>query len=112
MEDEGVVHGGVQASEYDYLLSLPLWSLSEEKVNDLVKQANLKKQEFDKLHASHIFELWNNDLEDFLEALDKQQAIEEKDRIAHKNAGWKGGSGSSNNSKVTQTKRKPTPAAI
>ena len=36
----------------------------------------------------------------------KQQAIEEKDRLAHKNVGSQG------NSKVALNKRKPTPAAI
>lgn len=34
----------------------------------------------------HIFDIWENDLDRFLEALDTQEAIEEKDRMAHPNS--------------------------
>lgn len=29
--------GEVAPSEYDYLLSMPLWSLSEEKIEELIR---------------------------------------------------------------------------
>ena len=39
-EEEGDLP--VPAKEYDYLLSMPLWSLSYEKVNDLLKSKEMK----------------------------------------------------------------------
>ena len=34
-EEEQVAEGEVPPKEYDYLLTMPLWSLSEEKVDEL-----------------------------------------------------------------------------
>lgn len=34
-EQEEVADGEINPKEYDYLLSMPLWSLSEEKVQEL-----------------------------------------------------------------------------
>lgn len=36
-EEEGLAPGEVKPSEYDYLLTMPLWSLSEEKVEELIE---------------------------------------------------------------------------
>lgn len=44
-----------------------------------------KKQELEILRETHIYQLWNRDLDDFLTALDKYEAEEERDRKAHKN---------------------------
>ena len=74
----------VQAKEYDYLLTMPLWSLSEEKIEDLSKQMKNKKSEHDQLEKTHIYQLWDTDLNIFLNALDKQEELDEKDRLAHK----------------------------
>jgi hypothetical protein len=32
-----VVEGEVSSKDYDYLLSLPIWSLTEEKVEELIR---------------------------------------------------------------------------
>jgi DNA topoisomerase-2 len=40
---------------YDYLLSMPLWSLTEERVIDLENQMNRKKDEHDMLQKRTIF---------------------------------------------------------
>lgn len=81
----------ISPKEYDYLLTLPLWSLSQEKVAALKKQQNRKKEEYDELERTHIYQLWNRDLDNLLEALEKQEALDEKDRLAHKNKGISGG---------------------
>lgn len=43
-----------------------------------------KRQELEALRKRHIYDLWSNDLDDFLAALEKYEEQEEKDRRAHK----------------------------
>lgn len=50
VEREGLVH----PKEYDYLLTMPLWSLSEEKVEELTKQMQNKKDDHDNLNGTHV----------------------------------------------------------
>jgi DNA topoisomerase-2 len=52
---------------------MPMWSLTEEKIDELIKQMNAKKQEHDALYKRHPFDLWNEDLDAFLIALDKYE---------------------------------------
>lgn len=82
-EDE-VAAGETPPREYDYLLTMPLWSLSEEKVAELSKQMHDKKDDHDQLEATHTHTIWERDLDAFLVALDKQEEKDEKDRLAHK----------------------------
>lgn len=42
-----------------------------------------KKREHDILEKKHIFQIWEEDLDKFLEKLDVHEAKEEKDRLAH-----------------------------
>ena len=56
---EEVKEGEIDSREYDYLLSMALWSLTEERVDDLIRQMNSKKNEHDTLEKMHIFQLWN-----------------------------------------------------
>ena len=42
-----------------------------------------KKQEYDRLYAMHIHQIWMEDLDRFLTELDKYEQQEEKDRLAH-----------------------------
>lgn len=58
------------AKDYDYLLTMPLWSLSQEKIDDLIEKMNQKKTEHDILDKTHIFDLWRTDLSKMLEVLD------------------------------------------
>ena len=83
-ESEDEVIGAIRPSEYDYLLSMPLWSLSEEKVEELNRQMNNKKDDHDNLEKTHIHALWERDLDTFLDALALQEEIDERDRCSHK----------------------------
>ena len=83
--------GAVAPREYDYLLSMPLWSLSEEKVLELEAQMKTKKDDQDTLEATHIHTLWDRDLDAFLAALRIQEEKDEKDRLAHKGMKASGG---------------------
>ena len=47
---------------YDYLLNLPLWSLTEERIIALEKQAEKNKIEFTELDKTSPSKLWENDL--------------------------------------------------
>lgn len=50
---------------FDYLLSMPIWSLTAEKINNLEKDMAAKKQQVEELENSTPEQLWKNDLEDF-----------------------------------------------
>lgn len=60
----------VPAKEYDYLLSMPLWALSQEKVNALLNQKESKQNEIFLLEKMKIEDIWINDMEEFLRVLD------------------------------------------
>lgn len=74
--------GEISLREYDYLLTMPVLSLTEEKVDELQRLLKEKKTEYDKLFKLHIYEMWERDLDSFVEALHKQNEIEERDRLA------------------------------
>ena len=58
-EDEEVVpEGQVSPKEFDYLLTMPLWNLSLEKVEELNSHMKKKKDEYEILKDTHIYNLW------------------------------------------------------
>eukprot|EP01132_Coremiostelium_polycephalum_P007836 gene7836-9650_t len=59
---------------YDYLLSLPLWSLTLERVNKIQQEREKKKQELDDLIATTLETLYGNDLDALELSLDKMDA--------------------------------------
>jgi hypothetical protein len=63
---------------------MPFWSLCDEKVEELHRQMQHKKDDHDELEATHIHALWDDDLTKFLDALTAQEARDEKDRLSHK----------------------------
>lgn len=82
------------AKEYDYLLTMQIMSLTEERVIELQKQQEERKMAYDRLLSLHIYEIWEHDLQVFLTELDKYELQEEKDRLAHQaNAENKGKGG-------------------
>ena len=78
-EDEG----DLPAREYDYLLTMQILSLTEERVVELERLMKEKRAEHDRLEAMHIFDLWRGDLDKFRIELEKYEVQEEKDRLAH-----------------------------
>lgn len=60
----------IPSKEYDYLLSMPLWSLSQEKVNNLLNQKENKKNEIMLLEKMRIEDIWVNDMEELVRVLD------------------------------------------
>ncbi|KAK5978496.1 DNA gyrase/topoisomerase IV A subunit [Trichostrongylus colubriformis] len=66
-------------SDYDYLVGMALIKLSEEEKNKLLKESDDKMKELRDLESKSWADLWNADLDTFLEALDKQEAKEKAD---------------------------------
>ena len=71
----------VPIKEYDYLLNMNLWSLTHEKIEELLKQKELKEKELSILEQTEIETLWDNDLDNFEEELTKYEKMEEEDRL-------------------------------
>ncbi|KAK9767393.1 DNA topoisomerase 2 [Basidiobolus ranarum] len=51
---------------FDYLLSMPIWNLTMEKVEKLIKEREQKEAELTALLSLTAKDLWNRDLDDFL----------------------------------------------
>jgi len=66
-------------NDYDYLLGMPIWNLTMEKKEDILKQQKQKGDELARLKAKTPNELWLDDLEHFLSELDKYEAKERED---------------------------------
>ncbi|KAI1635437.1 DNA topoisomerase [Biscogniauxia mediterranea] len=73
-EEEEEEEGGVEEEEnndvddargYDYLLSMPIWSFTQERLDRLKEQIAKKKSEHDELEALSEKDLWCKDLDDF-----------------------------------------------
>jgi DNA topoisomerase II len=82
----------VAASSYDYLLGMPLWSLTQERIDRLQKQIGDKEAEIDILMKKSKEDLWNADLDDFIDTWrneledekQRQKASRQKGRRASK----------------------------
>ncbi|RXW18452.1 hypothetical protein EST38_g7420 [Candolleomyces aberdarensis] len=94
-EDDGDNPSGA-VTDYDYLLGMPIYSLTREKIERLNQQAREREEELLVLLKKSPKDLWNTDLDRFLE--EWQADCEEFEKKAIKEGG-KGG------------KRKPTKAA-
>ncbi|KAN0030171.1 hypothetical protein ACTA71_009932 [Dictyostelium dimigraforme] len=62
---------------YDYLLSLPLWSLTLERVKKLIEERDAKKKEWDILLGTPIQEIYKRDLDALEKTLDDQDAYDQ-----------------------------------
>ena len=57
--------------DYDYLLSLPIWSMTHERYMKMVEQVDHKKSELGIMKTIHPADLWERDLDAFSEAWNK-----------------------------------------
>ncbi|KAL9623527.1 MAG: hypothetical protein Q9160_002208 [Pyrenula sp. 1 TL-2023] len=57
----------IASNAYDYLLGMPLWSLTQERVDKLRRQVGDKELEIDALIKLTKEDLWTKDLDDFIE---------------------------------------------
>ena len=64
--DEAEENARIGASGYDYLLGMPIWSLTQERVEKLMRQIGEKEHEIDVLIKLTKEDLWKADLDEFI----------------------------------------------
>ncbi|KAJ0162016.1 DNA topoisomerase 2 [Colletotrichum tanaceti] len=74
--DEDEEDNDEQTNGYDYLLSMPIWSLTYERLERLQRQIDNKKAEHDALLALSEKDLWTQDLDDFVAEWENQMALD------------------------------------
>ncbi|XP_066147852.1 DNA topoisomerase 2 isoform X2 [Euwallacea fornicatus] len=70
---------------YDYLLGMSMWMLTDERKNELLRQRDNKLLELDVLKRKKPSDLWREDLDAFLLKLDEIEEKERKDELGIKN---------------------------
>merc|ERR1712203_467099 len=70
----------VKAADFDYLLGMAMWSLTQEEIDDLLKKKGDKHTELKKLKEKSPSMLWNDDLDEFLEKLEEVEQKEIADQ--------------------------------
>ena len=83
-QNGGRIKPKVPIKEYDYLLNMNLWSLTYEKIEELLKQKEQKEKELSILEQTTIEKLWSDDLDNLEEELTKYEEKEEEDRLLAK----------------------------
>ncbi|WYZ46350.1 hypothetical protein EsH8_IX_000575 [Colletotrichum jinshuiense] len=76
-----------QTNGYDYLLSMPIWSLTYERLEKLQRQIENKKAEHDALLALSEKDLWCQDLDDFVAEWESQMALDAEIRTSIRRLG-------------------------
>ncbi|CAI0404684.1 unnamed protein product [Linum tenue] len=71
---------GIRASDYDYLLSMAIATLTYEKVQKLLEDRDKLKGEVDMLRKMSVKDLWIHDLDAFDKQLNELEAQEDVDR--------------------------------
>eukprot|EP01054_Gregarina_sp_Poly1_P001148 Gregarina_sp_Poly_1__1147@NODE_127_length_13318_cov_461_829220_g113_i0_p1_GENE_NODE_127_length_13318_cov_461_829220_g113_i0NODE_127_length_13318_cov_461_829220_g113_i0_p1_ORF_typecomplete_len1054_score202_96DNA_topoisoIV/PF00521_20/8_4e121TOPRIM_C/PF16898_5/5_2e50Toprim/PF01751_22/2_2e19BBIP10/PF14777_6/0_82_NODE_127_length_13318_cov_461_829220_g113_i0750910670 len=85
VDDDGVVREVDEADEetevvqsqrdYDYLVGMPLWSLTFEKVEELKRQQQAKEVELELFQQKTPENLWESDLDHLESAIDQHEAL-------------------------------------
>ncbi|RXN12322.1 DNA topoisomerase 2-beta-like isoform X1 [Labeo rohita] len=76
--DSSVDSGSSSGPNFNYILNMPLWCLTKEKVEELLKQRDLKKAELNELQRKNSEDLWREDLAIFIEELDRLEEQEKE----------------------------------
>lgn len=77
-DSEDEEQGSNSGKGYDYLLSMPLWSLTKEKVEKLRNDLAKKKEEIVELEATSPEQLWESDLKNVENVLDENEKASAK----------------------------------
>ncbi|CAI7859235.1 unnamed protein product [Closterium sp. NIES-53] len=79
-EEEGVSKAKGGDGGYDYLLGMPLWSLTLERVQELLRDQKKNQDDHDALLKTEPKELWESDLDMFLAELEvaEEEAAQDK----------------------------------
>ncbi|CAJ1084130.1 DNA topoisomerase 2-beta isoform X2 [Xyrichtys novacula] len=78
--DSSIDSGSSSGPNFNYILNMPLWCLTKEKVDELLKQRDVKRGELHELQRKNSEDLWKEDLAVFIEELDKLEAQEREEQ--------------------------------
>nr|3QX3_A Chain A, DNA topoisomerase 2-beta [Homo sapiens]3QX3_B Chain B, DNA topoisomerase 2-beta [Homo sapiens]4G0U_A Chain A, DNA topoisomerase 2-beta [Homo sapiens]4G0U_B Chain B, DNA topoisomerase 2-beta [Homo sapiens]4G0V_A Chain A, DNA topoisomerase 2-beta [Homo sapiens]4G0V_B Chain B, DNA topoisomerase 2-beta [Homo sapiens]4G0W_A Chain A, DNA topoisomerase 2-beta [Homo sapiens]4G0W_B Chain B, DNA topoisomerase 2-beta [Homo sapiens]4J3N_A Chain A, DNA topoisomerase 2-beta [Homo sapiens]4J3 len=78
-DDSSSDSGTPSGPDFNYILNMSLWSLTKEKVEELIKQRDAKGREVNDLKRKSPSDLWKEDLAAFVEELDKVESQERED---------------------------------
>lgn len=78
--DSSVDSGSSSGPNFNYILNMPLWCLTKEKVEELLKQRDQKRAELNAIQRKVPNDLWKEDLAVFIEELDKLEAQEREEQ--------------------------------
>ncbi|XP_022236332.1 DNA topoisomerase 2-alpha-like isoform X2 [Limulus polyphemus] len=106
--------GEAAGPDFDYLLGMNMWSLTKEKKDELLKKRDEKRKELEDLKQKSPADLWQSDLQSFMEELDKVEKKEKEDEEAGisgnvMKAAHKQGGGKSRPKKMALEETKPSP---
>ncbi|XP_028251813.1 DNA topoisomerase 2-beta [Parambassis ranga] len=82
--DSSLDSGSSSGPNFNYILNMSLWCLTKEKVEELLKQRDIKRVELNDLQKKSSEDLWKEDLAVFIEELDN---VEAQEREEMQNAG-------------------------
>ena len=97
--------------DYDYLLGMPMWNLTQEKKDDIIKKRDEKNQELKKLQGTTKEDMWNTDLDEFMEKLDEVEAKEKAEEKGDNTAVVEAGGKKKGRAKKTAVKVETLPSA-
>lgn len=106
-DDDRDKEGG--SVHYNYLLGMPLWSLTRERKDDLLKKRDEKRAELEVLRRKSPENLWEEDLDAFSAKLDEvEQAQRDEENGVKASKGPKSGREKAGTSKKIGTEVKPS----
>ncbi|XP_014909707.1 DNA topoisomerase 2-beta isoform X3 [Poecilia latipinna] len=82
--DSSVDSSSTSGPNFNYILNMPLWCLTKEKVDELLKQRDHKRSELNDLQRKNSEDLWKEDLAVFIEELDNVESQEREEQNAGK----------------------------
>merc|ERR1712228_510664 len=85
-QDDDTNEEEAKADDYDYLLAMPMWNLTQEKKEELLRKKQEKHQELNNLRATSKEDLWRTDLTEFLQKLDEVEQKKKKKKVGYARA--------------------------
>ncbi|XP_055013310.1 DNA topoisomerase 2-beta isoform X1 [Boleophthalmus pectinirostris] len=80
--DSSIDSGSSSGPNFNYILNMPLWCLTKEKVEELLKQRDQKRGELHDLQKKSPEDLWKEDLAVFVEELTNLENMEREEQSA------------------------------
>ncbi|XP_043264993.1 DNA topoisomerase 2 isoform X1 [Colletes gigas] len=80
-DEEAALPTVIAKENFDYLLGMTLWSLTQEKKDELLRQRDEKLAELKRLQARSPVSLWKEDLNNLLSELNKLEDKEKKEDL-------------------------------